>query len=321
MALGLRPSSVAQKMDTYLRELGFQIGKGDHNLYTMNNTGRIILLALYVDDLLLTGNDQEWIDCHKAELKRRFEMSDSEEEETTLYLKAECVQVPQGNFMTQRVYAKQTLELFRLANCQPVATPMTDKPQLAVDMQEECVDPTYYRSVVGKLIHLTHTRPDISYEVGIMSRYMAQPQVSHLKAAKRILRYIKGTWDFRILYTRYSNLDLEGFVDSDWAGEIESGKSTTGYVFRLAGGPVTWQSKKQPTIALSSSEAEYCSLSDSAREASWLAILIEDFGIPRPLPTIIHCDNEGSLRMALSDGINPRTRHIAAHYHFFREKN
>ena len=153
-----------------------------------------------------------------------------------------------------------------------------------------------------------------------MSRYTAQPQVSHLKAAKHSLCYIKGTWDFGTLYTRESNLDSEGFVDSDWVGEIESRNSTTGYVFGLAGGLVTWQSKKQPTIALSLPEAEYCSLSDSTREASWLAILTEDFGLPRTLPTVIQCDNDGNLRMALSDGIKTRTRHIATHYHFFREK-
>jgi hypothetical protein len=182
------------------------------------------------------------------------------------------------------------------------------------------VDPTLYRSMVGKLLHLTHTRPDITYSVSIVSRFMQMLQLSHLLAVKRIFRYLAGTWDSGILYGRGGTSTLVGYSDSDYAGDVETGRSMTGFVFCLGESPVTWFSKKQPTVALSSTEAEYRALSEAAREAVWLKALMRDLGVESKEPLMLHCDNESSIKLARNPVFHSKTKHITVHYHFAREQ-
>jgi hypothetical protein len=139
-----------------------------------------------VDDILLTGSCSDLIFSTKNLLEATFEMSDIGDGTVALYLKAECVQVPAGIFMSQRGYYKQILETFGLLDTHDVSTPMVERPHLLSNMQQELVDPTLYRSMVGKLLHLTHTRPDITYSVSVVSRFIARPQAAHLQAVRRI---------------------------------------------------------------------------------------------------------------------------------------
>jgi transposase InsO family protein len=319
---GLRqaPKAWYRKIDQFLRSIGFEQGNGDYNLYVAKDGHKILVLTLYVDDLLFTGNCISWINWFKLQLESQFEMSELGEGDLTLFLKAECIKVPNGIFLTQRAYVHQVLELFGMLNCQPVNTPMLEKLKLLTDMQEEPVDPTHYRCLVGKLIHLTHLRPDICFAVGVVSRFMANPQTSHLQAAKRILRYVAGTRNFGILYPRANDLQVMGYVDADFAGDEDKARSTTGLVFRLGNAPVTWLSKRQSCVALSSSEAEYMGLSAAAQEAAWLEKLARDLGLVSIRPIAIHCDNEASMRMAINPEINHRNKHINAHYHYSRER-
>jgi hypothetical protein len=145
---------------------------------------------------------------------------------------------------------------------------MLEKLRLLTDMEEEPVDPTHYPCLVGKLIHFTHSYPNISFAVGVVSRFMARPQISHLQAVKRIPRYISGTRDFGILYPTTNDLCVSGLVDADFTGDEENAKSTTRLVFRIGGAPITWMSKCQSCVALSSSKAKYMGLSAAAREAA-----------------------------------------------------
>lgn len=137
------------------------------------------MLVLYVDDLLVTGNNHKWIDWFQKQLEQKFEMSELGNGDVTPYLNAECVQVRDGIFMSERGYAHQILECFDMLECQPLATPMVERPRLEPDMGEEEVDLTFYRILSGEVIHLIHTRPDLSYRVGIMCRFMSKPQLSH----------------------------------------------------------------------------------------------------------------------------------------------
>ena len=197
-------------------------------------------------------------------------MSKLGEGNLTLFLKAECIRVSEGIFITLRAYATQALDLFGMLSCQQSATPMTKKLKLATEMNAEPVDPTYYRCLVGKLIHLTHTQPDISFAVGVVAQYMAWPQVSHLLAAKKILHYLSRTRDFGILYPKESSMQISGFVDADFVGDDKSTRSTTGLIFRIGDAPISWLSKRQSCIALSSSETEYMGLSVATRKFAWL---------------------------------------------------
>jgi len=191
------------------------------------------------------------------------------------------------------------------------------------DMNEAEVDPTEYRSIVGKCRHVTQTRPDIAYAVGIVSRYLQNPQVPHLKAAKRIVRYLRTTQDFGVLYKAGEANALTGFTDVDHASCLDEGKSITGYVFRLGSSPITWKSKKQSCVAVfvvSSTKSEYMALSDGSREAIWLATLCKDLGVQQVCPTLIYCDNTSTIKMSKIDVFHSRTKHIYAHFHYIREQ-
>ena len=142
------------------------------------------MIVLYVDDLLLTGNNHKWIDWFQKQLEQKFEMSESGNGDVTLYLKAEYVQVREGIFMSQRGYAHQILECFDMLECQPLATPMVERPRLEPDMGEEEVDSTFYRKIVGNLIHLTYTRPDLSYCVGTVSIHVKASTLTSFELAK-----------------------------------------------------------------------------------------------------------------------------------------
>jgi hypothetical protein len=236
---GLRqaPHAWYEKIDSFLTAHGFERGDGDSNLYWLVVNSDVVLLALYIDDILLTGSSSDLILSIKCQLEIHFEMSDMGDGTVALYLKVELVQVPSGIFMTQRGYCKKILETFNMLDAHGVSTPMVDRPHLLTDMQEDFVDPTLYRSMVGKLLHLTHTRPDITYSVSVVSRFMAKPQLSHLQAVKLIFRYLSSTWDYGIFFGRGSNLALLGYSDSDYAGDLESGAQPLVSFSALVGAP------------------------------------------------------------------------------------
>ncbi|XP_057249768.1 secreted RxLR effector protein 161-like [Beta vulgaris subsp. vulgaris] len=163
-----------------------------------------------------------------------------------------------------------------MQGCKVAYTPMNMNEKLTVNDDTEAADTRIYRSMVGGLNYLCHTRPDISYPVSVVSRFMHNPTSHHLGAVKRILRYVAGTTDFGIWYSKLSDFKLFGFTDSDWAGCIDDRKSTSGYVFTLGSGVISWSSKKQETVALSSTEAEYTAITSAACQAIWLRRLLAD---------------------------------------------
>ncbi|PKU78069.1 putative mitochondrial protein [Dendrobium catenatum] len=171
------------------------------------------------------------------------------------YLGIEVHQIEDEIFISQESYAKKMLKKFKMDNCKPINTPIECGVKLSKHDEGERVDPTFFKSLVGSLRYLTCTRPDILYAVGLVSRYMETPTTSHLKTAKRILRYIKGTIHFGLLYSSSNDFRLVGYSDSDWAGDMDDRKSTTGYVFFMGDTTFTWMSKKQPIVRLFTCEA------------------------------------------------------------------
>jgi hypothetical protein len=165
---------------------------------------------------------------------------------------------------------------------------------------------------VGSLNYLTTTRPDISYYVSVLSQFMEKPHESHWNAAKTLLRYLKGTLDYGIKYTDASNVELTGYSDSHWAGNMDDRRSTTGYAFSIGSGVVSWSSKKKPTVSLSSTEAEYKALCVATCETIWLRRLLQDVGGERKEPTMIICDNQSSINIAKNPIFHARTKHVEA---------
>ncbi|PKU71137.1 putative mitochondrial protein [Dendrobium catenatum] len=188
----------------------------------------------------------------------------------SFFLGIEVKQNKEGIFITQETYAKEVLKKFNMENCNPVSTPMECGIKQSKKEEGKTVDPTMFKSLIGSLRYLTSTRPDTLYEVGIVSRYMENPTETHLKAAKRILRYIKGTQNHGLLYSHSNEFQLSGYSDSDWAGDQDDRKSTSGFLFYMGDTAFSWSSQKQPIVALSTCEAEYVATSSCVCLAIWL---------------------------------------------------
>jgi hypothetical protein len=190
------------------------------------------------------------------------------------FLGLEVERTKEGIFLGQQKYAKDLLQRYGMLDCKPISTPMDSNVRLQEDEGKELEDVTMYRQLVGSLIYLTLTRPDISYPVGVVSRYMSNPKKPHLDVVRHILRHVKGTINFGILYKRIKDCQVMGYCDADYIGDCGTRRSTSGYFFSLGSGAISWCSKRQPTVALSSTEAEYRSAAMAAQESSWLKKLM-----------------------------------------------
>ncbi|XP_058776093.1 secreted RxLR effector protein 161-like [Vicia villosa] len=200
-----------------------------------------------------------------------------------------------------------------------VGTPMECGSKLSKHENGEIMDPTLYKSLVGSLCYLTCTRLAILYVVGVLSRYMEAPTITHFKEAKRILCYIKGTKNFGLQYYSSNNYEIVGYSDSDWSGELDDGKSTNGFVFFMGDTAFTWMSKKQPIVTLSTCEAEYVVATSCVCNAIWLRSLLKDLNMPQKDPMEICVDNKSSLALEKNLVFHEISKHIDTRYHFIRE--
>nr|XP_043611638.1 secreted RxLR effector protein 161-like [Erigeron canadensis] len=185
---------------------------------------------------------------------------------------------------------------------------------------QDLEDATMYRQLVGSLIYLTLTRPDISFAVGVMSRYMQNPKKSHLEAVRRILIYVKSTLGYCIMFKKGGDCRLVGYCDADYAGDHDTRRSTAGYVFLLASGAISWCSKRQPTVSLSTTEAEYRAAAMAAQEITWIMLLLKELHQTTEYGVPLYCDNLSAIRLAENPIFHARTKHVEVHYHFIREK-
>ncbi|KAL5730657.1 hypothetical protein ACHQM5_003455 [Ranunculus cassubicifolius] len=255
-------------------------------------------------------------DLKKAMMKE-FEMSDLS---LMKYFLGIQVQQSKGKIIVfQEKYTTDLLKRFNMSNCKPVATPLAVNEKLQLDDGSPKADDKTYRSLVGSLLYLTNTRPDIEYSVSLLSRFMHEPSNLHFSAAKRILRYLQGTKNLGLKYMKEDDNKLVGFTDSDWAGSVDDRKSTSGYVFRLGSKVISWSSKKQQTIALSSAEAEYIAATDATCEAAWLRRILRDLQQEDEAPTTIHCDNKSAIAMTKNPAFHSRSKHIEIKHHFIRD--
>ncbi|XP_026434325.1 uncharacterized protein LOC113331897 [Papaver somniferum] len=235
------------------------------------------------------------------------------------FLGIEVHQSEDGVFISQSKYAEKVLKKFGMLGCHPTSTPHVVNEKPKKDDGGKKVDETYYRGLIGNLLYLTHTRPDIMFASSMLSRFMSSPSHLHLGAAKRLLRYIQGTMNFGIMYSRNLDVKLVGYCDSDLGGCIDDMKSIPGYAFSLGSGIFSWASKKQPTVALSTAEAEYISASIATSHVVWLRRTMEDIQEKQEGCTEIFCDNKSAIVMSKNSVEHYKARHIKLKYHFIRE--
>ena len=311
------PRAWNTRIDSYFKENGFRQCPFEHAIYVKSRKGELLVVALYVDDLIFMGNSQRLLEEFKEVMMKEFEMTDLGK--MRYFLGLEIRQDSSGTFVSQGAYARNILKRFGMDNCNPVATPMELGVKLSKFEGGEAVEANSYRSMVGSLRYLTCTRPDIAFAVGVASRYMSDPRHSHLKAVKRIMRYLKGTEDLGMFYSKSDKFELTGFVDSDWCGDIDDRKSTTGFAFYMGGTTFTWSSKKQPIVTMSTCEAEYVAAAHCVCHAIWLRNLLHDMKVPQHEPTEIRVDNKSAIELAKNPGDHERTKHIDVRFHFIRE--
>ena len=319
---GLKQSSRCWNaaLDSHLRKTGFSQSNSDPCIYASGGDDPFYI-GVYVDDLILAGKDKAKMKRVKEELSSEFDIKDLGK--LSYFLRMSIVQNQEEKkiWMGQPTYTEKLISRMGMSNCKPVSTPADPSNHLMKATEdEEAVDQPLYQSLIGSLMYLaTCTRPDIAYSVGVLARFSSKPNQSHWTAAKRVLRYLKGTSNLGIVF-RGDNSDVPlAFSDADWAGDIGDRKSTSGYMFCIAGGPVSWRSKKQSTVALSTAEAEYVALSSAAQECVWMRRLNSELGNSRGEPTTVMEDNQSCIVMAKNPQHHGRSKHIDIKYHFVRE--
>jgi hypothetical protein len=317
---GLKQSSRCwnEYLNDKLRDIGFKRSQTDPCVYILETEKGRSILTVYVDDFLMISENKE-IRTHVKELiTKTFECSYSGELQQLL-----GVQFKQENgklSLSQTHYIDELLHKFGMLNAKPAPTPMEVKMELTMrDPQKELEDMPY-RELIGGLLYVSQrTRPDISYAVGKLAQYSSNYDRRHWNAAKRVLRYLKGTKDHKIVY-QVDNNPLKAYADADWASSQDR-KSTTGYVMMFAGAPVLWRSTKQTVIALSTMEAEYIAIATCARDISWVKRMLEETKMRSIVnPVVINSDSQAAIAHASSNVDNTRTKHIAIKYHYIREK-
>ena len=316
---GLRqaPRAWNAKLDSTLKGMGFEQSPHEAAIYRRGNGGNALLVGVYVDDLVITGTKDAEVAAFKEEMKATFQMSDLGP--LSFYLGIEVHQDNSGITLRQTAYAKRVVELAGLTDCNPALTPMEERLKLSRDSTAEEVDATQYRRLVGSLRYLTHTRPDLAFSVGYVSRFMQRPTTEHQQAVKRIIRYVAGTLDHGLYYPRCpGKAHFVGYSDSDHAGDIDTSKSTSGILFFLGKCLVSWQSVKQQVVALSSCEAEYMAASAASTQALWLARLLGDL-LGRDTGAVeLRVDSKSALALAKNPVFHERSKHIRVRYHFIR---
>ena len=300
--------------------IGFCQADADPCVYIKEKSG-LIILAVYVDDLIIASESENELHDLKKHFASQFKMKDMGELHYCLGVTIEQDHANDCIWMHQQQYVHRILNRYGLGEAKMYATPIDTCTHLKKrdNNLEEGVDPLTYQSKVGSLMYVAvATRPDISYAVGLVSKYNSNPSRAHPNAVKRIFQYLKFTSDYS-LRLRKSDDELIAYSDTDWAGDKNDRHSTSGYVFMLASGSISWSGRKQAVVALSAAEAEYIALSSPTQEIIWLRRLLTDLHSKPHGPTELKEDNQGAIAIAKNPVTHNRTKHIDIRYHFVRE--
>eukprot|EP00253_Pinus_taeda_P009909 PITA_09909 len=286
------PRTWYAKMDSFLLDTGFSRCHSNNTVYTKKVGKSRIILVLYVDDLILTGSDPNLINHVKSSLKKKFEMTHLGH--LHYFLGLQVLQSKEGISLSQPKYACDLLRYFHMEDCKPAPSPFQSGAKISVTCTSPKVDATLDHQLVGKRLYLTHTHPNLSFVVGLIARFMQNP---HEKASPLLF----------------------GCTDSDWVRDPDDQNSTTGYVFTLGSGPITWACKKQSAISLSSAEVEYRGNVEASKEALWLHQILSEFGFQQQHLTTLWCDNQSALQLCKDPVQHQHSKAIELHMHFIRK--
>ncbi|GKB70996.1 putative RNA-directed DNA polymerase [Tanacetum coccineum] len=316
------PRQWNHKLYETLIEVGFKQSINDHSLYIKNDGGVSLYLLVYVDDFVITGNSESEIEKFKTFLNQKFKIKDLGE--LKYFLGIEVLKTKNGLCLNQRKYCLELLHEFGLLACRPVVTPLPEN--IVLSHKETANDKflqniTAYQKLVGKLIYLCMTRPDISYAVNCLSQHMHSPLQSHFDLGLRLLRYLKLAPGSGINFAKsHSKFSVIAYSDSDWAKCPVTRRSVTGYCVFVNGSLVSWKSKRQATLSKSSAEAEYRAMASVTCEIMWVLKVLKDFGQCGLTPVDLFCDNKSAIQIAANPVMHEKTKHFDIDVHLVREK-
>jgi hypothetical protein len=321
------PRAYFQHFCSTLSELRFVQSSADPCLW-IRVDGDILVaaLAFWVDDVVICAPGPE-VRAIKLALQRHYQMTDAGPATWFLGVRIGNDAAAGRVTLDQGPGILRILRQTSMADCKPLATPCDgslQRPLATVPDEEELafMRDKPYRSLVGALLYLLFTRPDIAFAVNQLSRFLASPRRVHWLAAVRVLRYLKGTMNLGLCYSgeEESAPAIVGYSDADWAGDRDTRRSTTGFIFTLCGGPIAWRTKLQKSVALSTTEAEIMALAATFQEAVWLRRLAHDLRLPiADSPTVIYEDNQGAIALVKDHRFSDRSKHIDIRYFYIRE--
>uniref|UniRef100_A0A2N9J916 CCHC-type domain-containing protein n=1 Tax=Fagus sylvatica TaxID=28930 RepID=A0A2N9J916_FAGSY len=321
------PRQWYKRFDLYMIQIGYTRCEYDCCVYVrILEDGSYIFLLLYVDDMLIAAKSMCEVNRLKSLLHKEFEMKDLGAAKKILGMEIRRDREARKLWLSQKNYIRKVLEKFSMLDAKPVSTPLANHFRLSGSQcpkneeEIENMSKVPYASAVGCLMYaMVCTRPDLAHAVSTVSRYMANPGREHWNAVKWIFRYLKGTAEHGILFSRQPGTNsVVGYVDADYAGEVDDRRSTTGYVFTLSGGPICWKSTLQSIVAMSTTEAEYMAVAEAAKEALWLKGLVKELGLNQG-GVQMHCDSQSAIYLAKNQVYHARTKHIDVRFHKIRE--
>jgi hypothetical protein len=315
-------------LDKEMGELGYYCSKADPSVRSRHANGNITITSTYTDDTTGISSSREEAKRAKEELGWTYETKDLGDANLVLGIRIDRDRDIGTISISQRAYLERVLEHFGMTDCNPCTTPLPpgailtkdQAPQTAEDRAVMADKP--YRELLGSIMYAQiATRPDLSYAVSTLSKFASNPRKNHWNALTHVLRYIQGTLDYRITYGgKYKDLAPIGYVDADYAGNLDNRRSCAGNVFIQAGGPTAWGSQYQPTVALSTTEAEYMALTRGMKQILWMYAAMDEVGYPQPKPAILYNDNSAAVILTQNTKNNIKVKHIDIRYHYIRER-
>ncbi|KAK6141693.1 hypothetical protein DH2020_024556 [Rehmannia glutinosa] len=271
------PRAWYDTLSQFLTENGFTKGKVDRTLFIIQDGKSILLVQIYVDDIIFGSTNKELCDKFSNLMQSKFEMSMMGE--LTFFLGLQVKQLKDGTFISQTKYTRDLMKKFGMEEKSSMKIPMNTSVKMDMDTDGKPVDQTRYRALIGSLLYLTASRPDITFAVGVCARFQSAPKESHMTAAKRILRYLKGSQEVGLWYPKEGGFKLIGYSDSDYAGCRVERKSTSGTCQMLGNRLISWFSKKQNSIATSTAEAEYIVAGSCCAQVLWMRQQLRDYEV------------------------------------------
>lgn len=322
------PRQWYKRFDTFITQKGFQRSFYDACLYFKgDDVLKAEYLLLYVDDMLLISKEKSKVSRMKDILKSEFEMKDLGPAGRILGMRISRNRDKNSMILSQQGYLEKLSDKFSMKGSKPTRQPITSQFQLSsVQCPTTALEIRYmenvpYSSAVGSVMYsMVCTRPDLAHAISVLSRYMSNPGREHWLAMKWLLRYIGSTTDIGLMYKKNGNqIDVEGYVDSDYAGDRDSRKSTSAYFFLVCGNCVSWKSQLQPVVALSTTEAEYIAATEAVKEGIWIQGMLQELQIYGGVATVFS-DSQSAIHLCKNPVFHDRTKHVEIKYHFIREK-